>query len=80
MAKLTSSVKTEGHTELPKGTILLGKVARCKTPNSSGKQSKISIVFNEARLSNGREVPIKATLLGAYPPHPACGRRAPVPT
>lgn len=68
MAKLTSSVKTERHTELPKGTILLGKVAQVQNANSSGNQSKISIVFNEARLSNGREVPIKATLLGAYPP------------
>ncbi|HTU50832.1 MAG TPA: hypothetical protein VMF56_09570 [Acidobacteriaceae bacterium] len=67
-AKLTSSVKTEGQTELPKGTVLMGKVAQVKNSTANGNQSKISIVFNEARLSNGREVPIKATLLAAYPP------------
>lgn len=64
MAKLTSNVKTGGQTELPKGTMLMGKVDQVQNGNSS----KISIVFNEARLSNGREVPIKATLLAAYPP------------
>lgn len=68
MAKLTSDVKTEGQTELPKGTMLIGKVDQVQNADSNGNNSKISIVFNEARLSNGREVPIKATLLAAYPP------------
>jgi hypothetical protein len=67
-AKLTSSVKTEGQTELPKGTLLMGKVVEVQNANSNGNNTEISIVFNEARLSNGREVPIKATLLAAYPP------------
>jgi hypothetical protein len=65
-AKLTSDVKANGQTEFPSGTILMGKVAQVQASN--GNESKISLVFNEARLSNGREVPIKATLLGAYPP------------
>jgi hypothetical protein len=68
MAKLTSNVKADGKTELPKGTMLMGKVAEVQDANSNGNNTKISIVFNEARLSNGREVPIKATLLAAYPP------------
>ncbi|MGB7199025.1 MAG: hypothetical protein WBG23_12000, partial [Acidobacteriaceae bacterium] len=67
-AKLTSNVKADGQTELPKGTLLMGKVAQVQNANSNGNQSQISIVFNQARLSNGREVPIKATLLAAYPP------------
>jgi hypothetical protein len=67
-AKLTSPVKTEGQTELPKGTLLMGKVAQVQNANSNGNNTEISIVFNEARLSNGRDVPIKATLLAAYPP------------
>ena len=66
MAKLTSDVKANGQTELPSGTMLMGKVAQVQ--NSNGNGSQISVVFNEARLSNGREVPIKATLLAAYPP------------
>ncbi|MGC1870467.1 MAG: hypothetical protein WA700_05870 [Acidobacteriaceae bacterium] len=67
-AKLTSNVKANGQTELPKGTVLMGKVAQVQNAYANGNGSKISIVFNEARLSSGREVPIKATLLGAYPP------------
>ena len=67
-AKLTSNVKTDGQTELPKGTLLMGKVADVQNANSNGNNTEISIVFNEAKLSNGREVPIKATLLAAYPP------------
>ena len=68
MAKLTSNVKSDGQMELPKGTMLVGKVDQVQNASSNGNNSKISIVFNEARLSNGREVPIKATLLAAYPP------------
>jgi hypothetical protein len=67
-AKLTSNVKTEGQTELPKGTLLMGKVADVQNANSNGNNTEISIVFNVARLSNGRQVPVKATLLAAYPP------------
>jgi hypothetical protein len=67
-AKLTSNVKTDGQMELPRGTMLVGKVEQVQNASSNENQSTISIVFNEARLSNGREVPIKATLLGAYPP------------
>jgi hypothetical protein len=66
MAKLTSDVKANGQTEFPNGTLLMGKVSQVQ--NAKGNESKVSVVFNEARLSNGREVPIKATLLGAYPP------------
>jgi len=68
LAKLTSDVKNNGQTELPKGTMLMGKVEQVQTSYANGHQSKISIVFNKARLSSGREVPIKATLLAAYPP------------
>ena len=70
MAKLTSNVKTEGQTELPKGTLLMGKVDQVQNAYANGDKSKISIVFNEARLTSGRKVPIKATLLAAYPPAP----------
>jgi hypothetical protein len=68
MARLTSDVKTNGQTELAKGTMLIGKVQQVQNANSNGSTSKLSLVFNEARLSDGRQVPIKATLLAAYPP------------
>jgi hypothetical protein len=67
-AKLTSNVKTNDQMELPKGTMLMGTVEQVQTGNANGSKSEISIVFNEARLKDGREIPIKATLIGAYPP------------
>ncbi len=69
-AKLTSNVKTAERMELPKGTVLTGKVEQVRTAYSNGNRSRISILFNEAQLDNGREIPIKATLLAAYPPAP----------
>ncbi|MHB1958536.1 MAG: hypothetical protein ACYCO5_05835 [Acidobacteriaceae bacterium] len=67
-AKLTDNVTTAGTMELPKGTMLMGAVEQVQPGNANGSKSEISIVFNEARLKDGREIPIKATLLGAYPP------------
>ena len=46
----------------------MGKVVEVQNTNSNGNNTEISIVFNEARLSNGHQVPIKATLPAAYPP------------
>ena len=37
-AKLTDAVKTNGDVELPKGTMLTGKVAEVQNANSNGKQ------------------------------------------
>lgn len=78
MAKLTSNVKEPGQTELPKGTLLVGQVEEAD-PSNSGGPSKLSIVFNQARLSDGRTIPIKATLLSAYPANEGYGESAPPP-
>lgn len=65
-AKLMSDVKDSNSMNLPKGTILLGKVEQVQRSSDKGP-SKLSVLFNEARLRNGHMVSIKATLLGAYP-------------
>lgn len=65
-AKLMGNVKTAESMELPKGTVLIGKVAHVQMSTDNGP-AKISLVFNQARLHNGRTILIKATLLGAYP-------------
>lgn len=65
-AKLTSSVKTAGGMKLDKGTMLLGKVEQVQRSNDNGP-SRLSIVFDQARLKDGKTIPVKATLLGAYP-------------
>lgn len=65
-ARLTSSVKTADAMDLPKGTVLIGKVEHVQTSMNKGP-AKLSLVFDEARLRDGHTIPIKATLLGAYP-------------
>jgi hypothetical protein len=63
-AKLTGAVK--GATELPKGTVLLGKVDEVQS-STKGSPAKLSIVFDRAQLRDGHEIPIKVTVLGAFP-------------
>jgi len=65
-AKLTSNVKDATAMELPKGTMLIGKIEHVKMSTNNGP-ARLSLVFTEARLRDGHTVPIKATLLGAYP-------------
>lgn len=67
-AKLTSDVKAADGMNLEKGTMLTGKVEQVRKSSDNGP-SQISVVFNEARLKDGKTVPVKATLLGAYPPN-----------
>ena len=66
MAKLTSDVKTANGMKLEDGTVLVGRVENVQKSQNDGP-STVSIVFNQARLNNGRMIPVKATLLGAYP-------------
>lgn len=68
-AKLTSNIQDPGSTgafALPKGTLLMGKVEDVKASGNHGPSS-LSLVFNEAKLKNGKTVPIKVTLIGAHP-------------
>ncbi|HUY81427.1 MAG TPA: hypothetical protein VMU92_06855 [Acidobacteriaceae bacterium] len=65
-ARLTSNVKAAGSVDIPKGSVLIGKVEHVSMSRDKGP-SKLSIVFNQARLHNGHTVPVKATLLAAYP-------------
>jgi hypothetical protein len=65
-AKLDSKVKLSNGTELPKGTILLGKVTTddMQLPGVS----KLALRFDEAQLKDGTNVPIRATIVGFYGP------------
>lgn len=65
-AKLSSDVKAANGIKLDKGTVLTGKVEQVQKSNDNGP-SRISIVLNQARLKDGRTIPVKTTLLGAYP-------------
>lgn len=65
-AELTSDVKAADGVKLDKGTVLMGKVEQVQRSNDKGP-SQLSIVFDQARLKDGHTIPVKATLLGAYP-------------
>lgn len=64
-AKLDGSVRTADGVDLPRGTELMGKVAEVK--NSGSGPVSLSLLFTIARLKDGKTIPVKATLLAAYP-------------
>ena len=63
-AKLDGTVTTADGTKLPKGSELIGKVADVKNANGA---ASVSLVFTSAKLKDGKEIPVKATVLAAYP-------------
>ncbi|HTW48461.1 MAG TPA: hypothetical protein VMD92_10950 [Acidobacteriaceae bacterium] len=64
--KLDGSVKTPDGVKLPRGTELVGKIAAVK-PSQNGGPASLSVVFTTAQLKGGKQIPVKATLLAAYP-------------
>jgi len=65
-AKLPRKVHLKDGTELPGGTLLIGKIGT-DDMNLHGR-SKLVLCINEARLKDGKTVPVKATVVGIYPP------------
>lgn len=66
VAKLDHPARTPEGVDLPKDTELVGKVVRAGASRNGGPSS-ITIAFHEARLKDGKEVPVKVVILGAYP-------------
>ncbi|MFZ0301912.1 MAG: hypothetical protein WAL75_04475 [Terracidiphilus sp.] len=65
-ARLKSTVHLKDGTQLPIGTLLEGKVA---TPDAKdAKSSQLSLVFTDAKLKSGKDVPIQATIVGLADP------------
>jgi hypothetical protein len=64
--RTTLSGKVHLNTELPSGTVILGVVTSDDRQMSG--TSRLALDFNEAELKNGRTIPIKATIVGLYPP------------
>jgi hypothetical protein len=64
-AKLTGKVRFANGTELPRGTELVGHVDQVSDANGT---PTLAWTFDKAQLKDGKEVPLKATLLGIYRP------------
>jgi hypothetical protein len=64
--KLTDSIKTPGGVELPRGTELVGRVDEVKASDNNGPATLV-LTFDQARLKDGKTLPIKATIAGFAP-------------
>lgn len=64
-AKLSQTVHLNG-TALPKNTLLVGRVDSVQASDNKST-SKVVLTFDQAKLANGQQVAIKATLIGVYP-------------
>jgi hypothetical protein len=65
-ARLKSTVHLKDGTELPRGTLLEGKVAAPDAKDA--KSSQLSLVFTDAKLKGGKDVPTLATFVGLADP------------
>jgi hypothetical protein len=64
--KLDGTVKTADGVKLTRGTQLVGKITSVK-PSQNGGPASVTLTFTTADLKGGKQVPVKATLLAAYP-------------
>lgn len=65
-ARLEGTVHLKNGTELPHGTVLEGQVTTDQMKNDGA--SRLSLQFNEAKLKDGKTIPIQATIVGITGP------------
>lgn len=61
---LVQKIKLNGGQELPKGTTLAGTVV--SNGKASNGNTKLSVRFTEARVKDGKAIPIQAVVTGLY--------------
>jgi hypothetical protein len=66
IARLDAGVKTDSGVKLDKGTLLQGTVTGVQSAEKGG-DSSLAITFTSAQLKGGEQIPVKVTLIGAYP-------------
>ena len=62
VAKTTQDVKQDGHVVLRKGTRLIGHVTEAQARTKANAESSVGIVFDEAVMKKGQEVPFHAAI------------------
>ena len=63
---LRDKVQLKNGPELPRGTVLMGKVVTDKM--QAGATSKLALRFTSAKLKDGKSIPIEATIIGVAAP------------
>lgn len=64
--RLDRAVKTADGTRLPGGTEIWGRVESVQASQNNGP-STMTLRFTAAQLKNGQKVPVKVTVIGAFP-------------
>jgi hypothetical protein len=62
--ELSSKVKLQSGQELPKGSVLVGTIVTNEM--NSNSTSKLVLRITQARLKDGKTVPVQAVITGAY--------------
>jgi len=65
-AKLDGTVKTPDGLRLQRGSELVGKVDAVKSSQNGGPAS-VTLLFSTAKLRDGKTIPVKVTVVAAYP-------------
>ena len=61
-AHTTQAVKQDGQVIIPKGSKLIGHVAQAKARAKGQSESTLGIVFDQAVLRNGQEIPVNLAI------------------
>jgi hypothetical protein len=65
-AKLDRTVQMTNGAKFPGGTELWGKVEKVESSQNGGPSS-VTLRFTSAQLKNGQKVPVKVTVISAFP-------------
>jgi hypothetical protein len=65
-AKLTSSIRFGGGTELRRNTLLIGHIDQVQAAVNNGV-STVVLTFDKAQPKGGQAIAIKSTIVGIYP-------------
>ncbi|MGB6687341.1 MAG: hypothetical protein WBE76_05820 [Terracidiphilus sp.] len=65
-ARLNGTVHLKNGPELPHGTVLIGQVTT--DDMQTGGNSRLALRFTEAKLKDGKVIPLKAMIVGLQPP------------
>ncbi|QNI31442.1 hypothetical protein H7849_20555 [Alloacidobacterium dinghuense] len=66
-AKLQDDVKIPDSVDLPKNTVLLGRIDQVQPSENKG-DSSVQVTFDKAQLKNGQQLAIKVTIMQIAPP------------
>ena len=79
IARTTEDVKSEGHVLIPRGSQVIGRVSEAKARTTEEPESVLGIIFDQAVLKGGREIPLALTIQAVAPPRPETSEPSDMP-